>query len=609
MSPTLLLTQQSKILALTSKSLLQIQFKLPENSPSIRASRVSDSEVSPVKARHPYPPSDFATTSKWPSTRKTKKGQGHKQGQDLKRAWPPRSRHEATYPVQQRRSEQAAPDALPNAPAESFRLERVKNGSLDGATHSKPFEGGQADVIIHCNEREGNQAEGKTYPEELEDTCSNNREMGRQKQKQEHEQGFAPATSPPRVRTKAEFRVINKGEGFSQAAPPAHRSTDKAFPIHNDEREVPLAPPPSHRSTDAAVSAINDNEDQVATGTAQFKHRQLPPLSPKNVSQVDHQGGHDSHHDNIDDSIDRRMFEGRLHQTSSHNTERINKARKKSRTGGASRLPPPKLGYPGLPTLSSENDAFVKMLHLALGATESKARDATVSNTKAHETAISSLRATIGYQDNVIQSHKEETARLQGEVKEMKAKVTTLAKHANGIGQDYSRINGQVKDHQRSCSRTLMEKIAEIESEKSTLVHQLHTTLDSFDRTRRNMKSVLDDCYTRLVISESKKVELAEQLCNQHSLYKEEKKWRSVLEQQIMPTLNCLQKHVENSRNALSEKLGNIQGSLDNTTAEEERDARLKQCLDALHGLQTTPFLTAKDLQKAEGMLRVVHKR
>jgi hypothetical protein len=129
------------------------------------------------------------------------------------------------------------------------------------------------------------------------------------------------------------------------------------------------------------------------------------------------------------------------------------------------------------------------------------------------------------------------------------------------------------------------------------------------DRSRRNTKAALDDCYTRLVISESKKVDLMEQVRQLQHHCEEERKMRLDLEKQVMPTLKSLQEHVESSQNVLAEKLDRVLTSLGDNTTEEERDALLKQCNEALHSLQATPFLTAKDVEEAEGRLRLVHTK
>lgn len=57
------------------------------------------------------------------------------------------------------------------------------------------------------------------------------------------------------------------------------------------------------------------------------------------------------------------------------------------------------------------------------------------------------------------------------------------------------------------------------------------------------------------------------------------------------------------------EKLGKIKASLDDTVANENRDARIGECVDILRSLGTVSFLTTRDVEKAEGMLRYIYEK
>jgi hypothetical protein len=550
-------------------------------------------------------PSSLSLAPKGAPSKKARKARKHKQRRNRETSWPPKPTYTSGVEPfeEQQGNEQAESDALPSASVERNALELVNAGSRGEVAYPMPSKASQANDAIRLDKCEGGKLDDTTNSTEFDSMSRDDRKLCRQ------EQEFAPATPPSHSQTNVRVHDFDGEQGLLLATPP---SQNAAVRVSDDEQQFLPDTLPSHFLTDTALPTISDNEDQVAAGATQVNHRQLPSPDPAlgNVSHTNHQGEIGAHHGEI--SVRRgshENFDDRLPHTTSHGMGRAHKVRKRPRKGAPPSLLPQKSEYPVLAKLSPESDVLVRMVHMALGASENKARDSITSNEKAHSTAITSLQATIGYQDDVIQRHKAENGRLLGEVQHMKVKFARLEKHANGIGEDYSRIRAKAKEYEESCSRILHTKIAKVEGEKSAFVQQLTTTLDSFDKSRRNMKSVLDDCYTRLVVSEAKKLQLIEQLCRQQSLYEEEKKRRSDLEQHIIPTMKSLQSYIDNCHSTLAEKLERIQVSLDDTTAEEERDARLKHCIDALHNLQANPYLTANEFERVEGILRIMHKR
>jgi hypothetical protein len=386
-------------------------------------------------------------------------------------------------------------------------------------------------------------------------------------------------------------------------------SNNGQLTAHEHEHEpLPVAPSMHDQMDIATIQVVNDAETEAAPDKQQVD----PPRHSLLASGINSQTRHRREQSHPDDGFGRHgrreASDVTPHQLTSHGTSRINKSQKKPRTGRP-RFPVPNPTSANQPKLSAENDSLVRIFAQALVSSETHTRDTMDAAIREKETAIASLRETIRYQSDVIELQKAEGNRLQRNSEQLKENSGRLEKFMKGIEKDYSRLDKQVKVHQQSCDKILQDKIAELESEKSALIQEFTTTLDAVDRSRRNLKLGIDDCYSRLVISESKKSDLTVQLCRLDHLYKEEKKRRSDLEQQTIPALRSLQELVEDGHTVLTNKLGTIQGSLDDTTADEDRNAHLKKCIDAVHSMQAIPFLTTKDVEKAEGILRSVHER
>jgi hypothetical protein len=449
------------------------------------------------------------------------------------------------------------------------------------------------------------------YDEGPKDTGSNDGKL--MPQEQEYEQQHALDELPPHTQTSLDVHVLDQQQE-AQSATMSSRMQMNATNQNSREGVEDAEPAPTTPTTctPAAVPdlIIDGEEEQAAViGMALNSPQQMSP-GPMIGPEASTFGEQQSQGRKTSENLRPRVFDKALHSVDARDSIRVSKPKKKRKAAGP--LHPP-IEDSDLPKLSSRNDAIVKMLRLALGATESKARATTELNVQAHQTTISSLRATVGYQDDVIKCHKAENGRLQDEVKSLKDTITknvpNMKKHANGLVKDYENFKAKFRAHQQSCTETVKNMVANFEIEKSDLRKEFTRMIDSVDQSRRNTKAALDDCYTRLVISESKKLDLGEQVRRLHRHCEDERKRRSDIEQQVMPTLKSLQEHIESSRDALAEKLGRVLTSLDDNAAGEERDALLKPCNEALHSLRATPVLTVKDLRKAAAALRSVHTK
>lgn len=248
-----------------------------------------------------------------------------------------------------------------------------------------------------------------------------------------------------------------------------------------------------------------------------------------------------------------------------------------------------------LPSFSFEDEGLIASMINGLGAKTDKARKAVEDNKALHE--------IIHQKDELIKWHESKNAQLKGKVKEMQNRGKGLEKFSTGLGLDLGRLQQEARDYGLKCGTIVDKKVAELEEIKSGLIQDFNATLDKIDKSRRQTKSVLDDCYAQLIISESRNVHLAERLRFQDRLYVEEKERCLSLEQQVLPCLKALDGLVVQNGHTLRSDLTTMRESLEDKAAEQERIAHLKQCAEALDTLRTTPFLTLNNVKQAEGIL------
>jgi uncharacterized protein YhaN len=163
------------------------------------------------------------------------------------------------------------------------------------------------------------------------------------------------------------------------------------------------------------------------------------------------------------------------------------------------------------------------------------------------------------------------------------------------------------KTLEKVYNETIQQKTAEIDREKKTLQHELMVTLDTLERGQRNLKATVDDLYVRLRISQSKRADLEENLNKQIALCEEEKSKRSDLEKQVSSSVQNIQRQLGGGSTQLSEKLEALQTSVDGVVQDNKQDPRIEECVTVLQKLWHVPFVTSRDVLKAEGMLRFMN--
>lgn len=230
------------------------------------------------------------------------------------------------------------------------------------------------------------------------------------------------------------------------------------------------------------------------------------------------------------------------------------------------------------------------------------------SGMDARKGTIEALQQVIGLQKATIQALKNTDAKTRATMGRQADTVEKLKKYVKGLETDHAKIKANVKSYHDECDKFWKEKVGEVAAEKAELEREFSTMVHAVNKSRQSMKTAMVECCHRLELSEHKRTTLVQDLKMQHALLATEKKKSADLEQQILSSLQAIHNHFENNIGIMIEKLGSIQGSVEDTSADDRHIACLNECMEALKGLRAIPFLTAKDTRKAEGMLRFLHE-
>ncbi|KAF2026580.1 hypothetical protein EK21DRAFT_115636 [Setomelanomma holmii] len=293
----------------------------------------------------------------------------------------------------------------------------------------------------------------------------------------------------------------------------------------------------------------------------------------------------------------------------------------RSRSSGVEKPPKKKRGLNALPssnsssasrprpiTMHSSFERNLESLVIAYQAEQHRLNQDRTNEAKHFEEVKALLQDQTNQYSIIAAEWKEKFNVLNGSVSTLREKAKTNQKFVTGLQKDYEKLQKSATSTQDECRKVLKHKIAEIENEKEALRHDLELTLDTVTKGQKSMKNTIDDLYFRLFISESKRKEHAESLSQQGKMYEQERNKRLDLEKQLLASVQSVERQVNDRSTAVNEKLDVIQTSIEGVTSAKDNDTSSKECLAALRELQRTPFLTAKDVRKAEGMLRFFHQ-
>jgi uncharacterized protein YihD (DUF1040 family) len=298
-----------------------------------------------------------------------------------------------------------------------------------------------------------------------------------------------------------------------------------------------------------------------------------------------------------------RHTEAVLHGSSRDGSHRVSKSHRKPRTCG-----PISHGFRGQHTALSVDDSL-ENLRVAVLAKEFRVQHENSTITKQHEAEVAELRRTIDSQINTIVEHDKIHRNLRQALGDLTDKAKANQKFVTGLQQDYENLQTAATIFQKQSKKTLREKITELDSEKRALQQEFEDMTDKLIASQRKMKSTLDDIYVQYIISESKRRDLVEKLGKQDVELEEARRKRDDMENQLLSGIQSVPHQLFDSSDALTKKLELLQTSLDKATAHDNRNDQLRECLDALQTLRTTPALTIEDIKNMEGTLCLVHER
>ncbi|KAF1829285.1 hypothetical protein BDW02DRAFT_561435 [Decorospora gaudefroyi] len=261
------------------------------------------------------------------------------------------------------------------------------------------------------------------------------------------------------------------------------------------------------------------------------------------------------------------------------------------------------------PSVSLDFESSLGNLRLAIEAEKSQMQYEHTTALKRQKECSDLLRELVGAQAGTIANWKQKHHDLAGTLTRVTEKAKTNQRYVTGLQNDYEKLQKSFTSFYDENKKTLQAKIAEIEKEKDYLRREFDATIEKMVKSQRNLKSAVEDLYVRFVLSDSKRKDLAENLCKQEAICQEERQKRNDLEKQLLSGVESMQRQFRDSSTALINKIDLLQASANKQAANDDQDAGINECLSLLRKLQSTPFLTAKAVQKAEGMLRFINER
>lgn len=249
------------------------------------------------------------------------------------------------------------------------------------------------------------------------------------------------------------------------------------------------------------------------------------------------------------------------------------------------------------------------MLRLAHHSDISR-RDHDVARQAEHfEEVKAALQSQINRYSMNLADEKSQHDVLKASMSQLRDKAKTNQKFAAGLQKDYEKLKKATLDCQEEYKRTLQQKTVELEQEKNSLRFEVGLVLDHVAKGNKKLKSMADELYLRLELSEAKRIALKDELTKQTSLYEEEKATRNYIAGRLLSFGPSVQEQLRDYSRQLTEKFENLQASVHNVSSQQQQEPKgIEECLKVLQQIKDTPFLTLEHVQKSETMLRAVHE-
>lgn len=258
---------------------------------------------------------------------------------------------------------------------------------------------------------------------------------------------------------------------------------------------------------------------------------------------------------------------------------------------------------------SPQNQAILNALAICLRASDSKARDTVEANTKAYEITIASLQETISQQKLVVGTLQSENGNLRLRVDTISESAIRFQQQLKDMEGDYARLRTQSSSHYEKFKKEMMDQIKVLECEKTAIQQDFSRTVDVLGKSQRSMRNVMNDCFNKVQLTESRLETALKEFHTVSVLYKEAKERVIGLEKQILPCGESIKETLVSYHTDIVDNLQVIRSTQSSKAVVEEQDSHIRQCLEVLRSLQSTPVLTTKHTIKIEAMLRHLHDR
>jgi hypothetical protein len=255
----------------------------------------------------------------------------------------------------------------------------------------------------------------------------------------------------------------------------------------------------------------------------------------------------------------------------------------------------------------SDFDKAWETVRTAYYADHSRKDTDIATQTKHFEEVKALLQNQIIQNSATIAEWKDKYAALNAVVVDFREKAKTNQKYVSGLQKDHEKIQKSVVTLRDECKKALQEKIAEVELEKQSLLRDLTAILEASEKSKKNSMKTTDELYVELTISQSKRKDLTENLEKQVAMYEEERAKRYDLESRLLPSVQNVQRQLDDRSTQLANSLDTLRKSTEGAASRQGTDASINECVEILRKFEATPFLTSKDVEKSERMLRFVN--
>lgn len=519
-------------------------------------------------------------TEKPRTTKQRGKRRSGRPTQQQRGAWPPRENHSSNIPYQTPCSALPIGVLYVDGVTPENHQGSLNYPSVEGQSEASPSNEAHEDIL-------------DTSMNAMHHTIEANLPKG---------QNQCDVTRIPLRSFRLQATISTSPTNDAAASQPASMAFVEELPLCvPDEVDQAVFATPDHLRNDPIPMLVQSHGPNSALG----RSTEAPGMNLVGVSQQTTQDSVAEQTDVPQFNAQRPSNEAVLHEASYQGgSHRVNKLQKKPRGPGVT--PSRRSQAAAVPTAIEEH---LNALRVSLLAEQFRKDHERSASTKQHDQLVAELNKRIKSRDEIITQLQTSKEELGSGLTRLTGKAKTNQNYVAGLQKDYEKLQKSVTVFQAQNTKILQEKIAEVENERNSLYEEFQLTLGSFEKIKKNMKATIDDMFVRLQISESKRTGYAETLSKQNVMLQEERTRREALEKNLTASVQAMQKQLGENTLILIAKLEAFQSQAATALAVGNQDSNTKECLKAIRALQSTPFLTTHDVQKAERMLHFVHER